>query len=169
MSALGLAIAATVNLSLPVMATKENGMLQDTVNSNASQGEKVRTNIVYIVLDDMGFSDFGCYGSEIKTPNIDKLAANGLSYNNFTVCPVCSSTRASLLTGRDNHTVGMGHVSRVDLGVTVPDTRGRITNKAATVAQVLKSNSFTTLALGKWHCAPLHQVTAAGPYENCLI
>jgi arylsulfatase A-like enzyme len=166
MSALGLAIAATVNLSLPVMAAKENGMLQDTVNSNASQGEKVKTNIAYIVLDDMGFSDFGCYGSEIKTPNIDKLAANGLSYNNFTVCPVCSPTRASLLTGRDNHTVGMGHVSRVDLGVTVPDTRGRITNKAATVAQVLKSNSFTTLALGKWHCAPLHQVTAAGPYEN---
>ncbi|MFD1706255.1 arylsulfatase [Siminovitchia sediminis] len=126
----------------------------------------MRPNIVYIVLDDVGFSDLGCYGSEIQTPNIDRLAENGLRYNNFNVTPLCSPTRASLLTGRNNHSVGMGSVADFDLGPEHPSIRGRITPAAATVAEILKDQGYSTMASGKWHLAPIHQLTPAGPFEN---
>lgn len=126
----------------------------------------MKPNIVYIVLDDVGFSDLGCYGSEIKTPNLDRLAGNGLRYNNFNVTPLCSPTRASLLTGRNCHSVGMGSVADFDLGPDHPSIRGRISPSAATVAEVLKENGYSTMASGKWHLAPIHQLTPAGPFEN---
>lgn len=69
-----------------------------------------KPNVIYLVLDDMGFSNIGCFGGEVRTPNIDKLASNGLRYNNFCVCPASSPIRASLLTGRDNNAVGMGSI-----------------------------------------------------------
>ena len=64
-------------------------------------------NVVYILLDDVGFADFGCYGSEIRTPSIDRLAGTGLRYNNFHTRAICSPTRAALLTGRNSHAVGL--------------------------------------------------------------
>ncbi|MBN1319522.1 MAG: arylsulfatase [Thermoleophilia bacterium] len=128
-----------------------------------SQGEK--TNVVYIVLDDMGFADLGCFGSEVQTPNIDRLGENGLRYSNFTVCPASSPTRASLLTGRDHHAVGMGNVSNVVLGPERPNIQGRITPEAATVAEVLRENGYATLGVGKWHVAPIYHATPAGPFD----
>ncbi|WP_005035130.1 arylsulfatase [Holophaga foetida] len=124
-----------------------------------------KPNVVVIVLDDLGFADLGAFGSEIRTPNIDKLAAQGLRYNNFNVCPVSSPTRASLLTGRDNNAVGMGNVANVDLGPSRPDMRGRISHNAATVAQVLQDSGYGTYAVGKWHAAPLNSCTPAGPFD----
>jgi arylsulfatase A-like enzyme len=129
-----------------------------------TQGEK--PNVIYIVLDDSGYSDLGAYGSEIKTPNIDRLAENGLRYNNFHVTPLCSPTRASLLTGRNNHAVGMGQVSNFDLGPSFPNRRGELVPEAGTVAEVLSENDFTNYALGKWHILPTTEVTPAGPYHN---
>ncbi|WP_088012035.1 arylsulfatase [Gottfriedia acidiceleris] len=126
----------------------------------------MKNNIVYIVLDDMGFSDLGCYGSEIKTPNIDRLAQNGLSYNNFHVTPLCSPTRASLLTGRNHHSVGMGLLSNFDLGPDVPSTRGKISPSAGTIAEILKEKDYSTFAVGKWHLTPTYEETPAGPYQN---
>lgn len=126
----------------------------------------MKTNVVYIVLDDSGFSDLGCFGSEIKTPHMDKLAENGLRYTNFEATPLCSPTRASLLTGRNNHTVGMGTVSNFDMGFDYPNRRGRITPAAGTLAEVLKEHGYNTYAVGKWHLAPTHQITPAGPFEN---
>lgn len=126
----------------------------------------MKNNIVYIVLDDMGFSDLGCYGSEIKTPNIDRLAQNGLSYNNFHVTPLCSPTRASLLTGRNHHSVGMGLLSNFDLGPDVPGSRGKISSSAGTVAEILKENDYSTFAVGKWHLTPTYEETPAGPFHN---
>jgi hypothetical protein len=70
-----------------------------------------RPNVIFIVLDDVGFAALGCYGSEIKTPNMDRLAARGLRYNNFHTTALCSPTRAALLTGRNHHTVGMRVIS----------------------------------------------------------
>ncbi|MFC5589417.1 arylsulfatase [Sporosarcina soli] len=125
-----------------------------------------KTNIAYIVLDDSGFADLGSYGSEIKTPHLDKLAENGLRYNNFHVTPLCSPTRASLLTGRNHHTVGMGSVANFDYGPEFPNKRGSIIPAAATVAEVLSESGYNTYALGKWHLAPTSQVTPAGPYHN---
>ncbi len=81
-------------------------------------------NIVYIVLDDVGFSDLGVYGSEIHTPNIDRLALEGLRYNNFHTRAICSPTRAALLTGRNSHSVGIRTVADILNGY--PNDRGRI-------------------------------------------
>ncbi|MFJ7729206.1 arylsulfatase [Neobacillus sp. NPDC097160] len=146
----------------------------ETVNSkeqnNKAQKKEgqssTKPNIVYIVLDDSGFSDLGSYGSEIKTPNLDMLAENGLRYNNSHVTPVCSPTRAALLTGRNPHSVGMSTVANFDLGPEYPNKRGRINPEAGTIAEVLKGEGYNSYALGKWHLSPSHQATAAGPYEN---
>ena len=73
-------------------------------------------NVIYIVFDDLGFADLGCYGSEIETPHIDALAAGGLRYTNFHTTALCSPTRAALLTGRNHHSVGMGGLADWDLG-----------------------------------------------------
>ena len=84
-------------------------------------------NVVVMLFDDLGFSHFGCYGSDLPTPNIDRLAAGGLRYTNFHVTPLCSPTRAALLTGRNHHTVGMRAISNFNTGF--PHMRGRITDQ----------------------------------------
>lgn len=117
-------------------------------------------NIVYIVLDDTGFSDLGCYGSEVSTPHIDALAARGLLYNNFHCKAICSPTRAALLTGRNSHAVGMKELAGDDQGY--PHSRGRVTPAAATIAQILRVNGFSTLGVGKWHLTPRSDFGASG-------
>jgi len=121
-------------------------------------------NVVFIVLDDVGFSDLGCYGAEINTPHMNKLATDGLRYNNFHVTAMCSPTRAALLTGRNAHTVGMGIISEWASGY--PGYRGRITKRAATLAEVLRDHGYNTLAVGKWHLTPNAETTAAGPLDQ---
>jgi len=121
-------------------------------------------NVVVILLDDLGFSHFGCFGSSIDTPNIDALAANGLRYTNFHVTPLCSPTRAALLTGRNHHEVGMRAVSNFNTGF--PNMRGQVSNHAATVAELLRDDGYTTFALGKWHLCQMEDASAAGPYDH---
>jgi arylsulfatase A-like enzyme len=121
-------------------------------------------NVVVIVLDDLGFAQLGCFGSDIETPNIDRLAANGLRFTNFHVTPVCSPTRAALLTGRNHHEVGMRSVSNFSTGY--PNMRGHVSNHAATMAEVLRDAGYTTFALGKWHLCQMENASAAGPYDQ---
>ncbi len=121
-------------------------------------------NVVVVLLDDTGFAQFGCYGSDIDTPNIDALAANGVQFTNFHVTPLCSPTRASLLTGRSQHAVGMRSVSNFRTGF--PNQLGHITNQAATVAEVLRDHGYATFCVGKWHLAPMEQCSAAGPFDQ---
>ena len=121
-------------------------------------------NVILILMDDTGFAQFGCFGSDIDTPNIDALAANGLQFTNFHVTPLCSPTRAALLTGRSNHAVGMRSVSNFVTGF--PNQLGHISNHAATVGEVLGGAGYGTFAVGKWHLAPMEQCSAAGPFDQ---
>ena len=121
-------------------------------------------NVIIVLLDDTGFAQFGCFGSDIDTPNIDALAADGLRFTNFHVTPLCSPTRAALLTGRSNHAVGMRSVSNFITGF--PNQLGHISNHAATVAEVLGDAGYATFAVGKWHLAPMEQCSAAGPFHQ---
>jgi len=117
-------------------------------------------NVIYIVLDDTGYSDLHCFGSEVSTPNIDSLAAGGLQYTNFHTKAICSPSRASLLTGRNSHAVGMKELAGADQGY--PHSRGRVTPAAATVAQILRASGYSTMGVGKWHLVPNDAMQAAG-------
>ena len=121
-------------------------------------------NIVVVLLDDTGFAQLGCYGSSIDTSNIDGLAADGLQFTNFHVTPLCSPTRASLLTGRSQHAVGMRSVSNFRTGF--PHMLGHITNEAATMAEILQAEGYATFCAGKWHLAPMENCSSAGPFDQ---
>src|SRR5712671_3045801 len=109
-----------------------------------------KPNIVVILSDDMGFSDIGCYGSEISTPNLDRLAANGLRFTQFYNTARCCPTRASLLTGLYPHQAGVGHMTE-DSGK--EGYQGELNRHCATIAEVLKPAGYGTYAVGKWHVA----------------
>ena len=121
-------------------------------------------NVVVVLLDDTGFAQLGCYGSDIDTANVDRLTADGLQFTNFHVTPLCSPTRASLLTGRSQHAVGMRSVSNHCTGF--PHQLGHITNHAATLAEVLRAEGYATFCAGKWHLAPSKDTSAAGPFDQ---
>ena len=123
-----------------------------------------RPNVVIVVLDDMGFGQLGCYGGDIATPNSDALAAEGLRYNRFHVTALCSPTRASLLTGRNHHAVGMGLLP--DLPLSQPGYTGRIPRSAATLPRLLRDAGYSTCAVGKWHLTPRDERSAAGPFDH---
>lgn len=107
-----------------------------------------RPNIILIMSDDMGYSDIGCYGGEIQTPNLDSLAQNGIRFTQFYNMGRCCPTRASLLTGLYPHQAGIGHMMK-DTGH--PGYRGDLSRNAVTIAEVLRNNGYRTYMCGKWH------------------
>jgi len=115
---------------------------------NTSLKKKTSPNIVVIMSDDMGYSDIGCYGGEISTPNLDSLAAGGLRYTHFYNTARCCPTRASLLTGLYAHQAGIGQMTN-DGGQ--PGYRGDLSRNAVTIAEVLKTAGYSTYMSGKWH------------------
>jgi arylsulfatase len=121
-------------------------------------------NVVVIVLDDVGFAQFGCFGSTIRTPALDRLAAEGTRYANFHVTPLCSPTRACLLSGRNHHSVGMGMLAGFPNGF--PNGRESVTHHAAMLPAVLRERGYGTYAVGKWHLAPMRSVGPAGPFDH---
>ncbi|WP_255360509.1 arylsulfatase, partial [Frankia sp. EI5c] len=116
------------------------------------------------LLDDLGFAQFGCYGSGFATPNVDRLAAGGLRYNRFHVTALCSPTRAALLTGRNHHAVGMGFLA--DIATNAPGYTARIPRSAATLPRLLRGAGYNTMAVGKWHLVPGGERSSAGPYDR---
>jgi arylsulfatase len=121
-------------------------------------------NVVVVLFDDLGFAHLGCYGSSISTPNIDRLAANGLRFTNFHTTALCSPTRAALLTGCNHHSVGMRGLANWSTGF--PNCTGTVTKSAATIAEVLRPTGYSTFAVGKWHLTPIEQTSPAGPFDQ---
>jgi len=121
-------------------------------------------NILIILNDDMGFSDIGCYGGEIQTPNLDRLAANGLRYSQFYNTARCSPSRASLLTGLHPHQTGIGILTYSN----GPEGyAGNLNRSCVTVAEVLKQNNYKTYLSGKWHISSsLSEPTDAWPLQR---
>ncbi|WP_315749710.1 MULTISPECIES: arylsulfatase [unclassified Bradyrhizobium] len=128
------------------------------------QPPKGAPNILVVLFDDVGFSDFGCYGSRIRTPAIDGLAAQGLRYSGFHTTAMCSTTRAALLTGRNHHSVGVGCLANFDSGY--PGYRGKIAREAGTLAEMLRAHAYRNYMVGKWHVTPLTESGATGPFDG---
>ena len=122
-----------------------------------------RPNIVLIMADDMGFSDIGCFGGEIQTQNLDKLAANGLRYTQFYNTARCCPTRASLMTGLYAHQAGVGAMT---IPTTTPGYAGHITRECVTIAEVLKVAGYATFMTGKWHLTANSYKGATGSKKN---
>jgi len=109
-------------------------------------------SILVVLLDDVGFAQLGCFGSDIDTPTFDRLAANGLRYANFHTTALCSPTRACVLTGRNHHSVGMGRIT--DLATGFPGYHARIEKEHGFLSEMLVPNGYAAYAVGKWHLAP---------------
>ena len=131
------------------------------VTEIGAESLKKKPNIVLIMADDVGFSDIGCYGGEIQTPNLDKLAANGIRFTQFYNTARCCPTRASLLTGLYSHQAGIGHMMD-DLGY--DGYRGDLNKNCVTIAQVLKPAGYSTYMVGKWHVTK--SLTQEGTKDN---
>lgn len=116
----------------------------------AAAAADARPNIVVILSDDMGFTDLGCYGSEIRTPNLDRLAASGVRFTQFYNTARCCPTRASLLTGLYPHQVGVGHMMD-DRGPEAPGYRGDLGRNGVTIAEALRPAGYRSYVAGKWH------------------
>ena len=115
-------------------------------------------NVVVILLDDLGYSDLGCYGAEVRTPHIDALAANGVRLSNYTTVPMCTPARAALLTGRNPHAVGCGWLT-FNLPGYPGYQAGEISGAAPTMAELLRAAGYSTYAVGKWHNTAEHHVS----------
>jgi len=121
-------------------------------------------NVLLITLDDVGFGQLGCYGGLVDTPNIDRLAENGLRYNNFHTTALCSPTRSCLLTGRNHHSNAMAGITEISTGF--PGYNGHIPHENGMVSEALVEEGYSTFHLGKWHLTPAESTSAAGPYDQ---
>ncbi|EJN57611.1 arylsulfatase [Halogranum rubrum] len=121
-------------------------------------------NVLLITLDDVGFGQLGCYGGLTDTPNIDRIAENGLQYRNFHTTALCSPTRSCLMTGRNHHSNGMAGITEISTGF--PGYNGHIPHENGFLSETLVERGYTTLALGKWHLSAAESNSAAGPYDQ---
>lgn len=121
-------------------------------------------NVLLIVLDDVGYGQIGCYGSPIRTPHLDALAADGLRYSNMHTTTLCSPTRACMLTGRNHHSNAMACIPEVATGY--PGYNGSIPFENGFLSEILLKQGYNTFMVGKYHLTPSEQVSAAGPYDR---
>jgi arylsulfatase A-like enzyme len=121
-------------------------------------------NVVYLLIDDAGFGTSSAFGGLMQTPMLDSLANNGLRYTNFHTTAICSPTRAALLTGRNSHSVHMGLFPVTATGS--PGYDGILPADKASIAEILHENNYSTYALGKYHLAPINEITPVGPFDR---
>ena len=121
-------------------------------------------NVLFVVMDDTGFGQLGCYGSPIETPNFDRLAAGGLRYTNMHTTALCSPSRACIVTGRNHHSNGMACITELATGF--PGYDGVMPFENGLLSEILVERGYNTFMVGKWHLTPSHEETAAGPYTR---
>ncbi|RSM86341.1 arylsulfatase [Kibdelosporangium aridum] len=121
-------------------------------------------NVVIVVLDDLGFGTSSAFGGPCRMPTADRLAGDGLRYTRFHVTALCSPTRQALMTGRNHHSVGMGGTT--EMSTSAPGYNGFRPRSAATLAQILQGNGYSTAAFGKWHQTPPREISPVGPFER---
>ena len=124
------------------------GLTSAAFAQNVPDKKNSRPNIVLILADDLGYSDIGAYGSEVKTPNLDRLANEGIRFREFYNNSICAPTRASLITGQFSHKAGVGFF---DVNLGLPAYQGFLNKESVTFAEVLKNSGYSTLMSGKWH------------------
>ena len=121
-------------------------------------------NVLFIVIDDTGFGHLGCYGSPIRTPNIDRLASQGLRYTGMQTTALCSPTRSCIITGRNHHSNHMASITEAATGY--PGYDGMIPFENGFLSEMLREQGYATFAIGKWHLTPANEISAAGPYTR---
>ena len=147
-------------LPITVHPVKLSGLFIICLLNHANAGAEDRPNIVVILSDDMGYSDIGCYGSEIKTPNLDSLAKGGVRFTQFYNTGRCCPSRGSLLTGLYPHQSGIGHMTS-DLGI--PSYQGDLNRQSLTLAEAAKGAGYRTYMAGKWHVTPYDESELTNP------
>jgi arylsulfatase len=161
---------ATDGTQLPRPDPQFKGKIGETYNDStpdfpqsvkALQGSP---NVLLVLLDDVGFGMCSTFGGPVPTPNLDRLANNGLIYNQFHTTALCSPTRAALLTGRNHHSCGTGVI--IEMGTGFPGYTGIIPQSTAVVAQTLRDNGYATAMFGKAHNTPEPEISPAGPFHN---
>ncbi len=154
----------------PAVAKQFEGVIGPTLEQSQAwwpprpRGPEGAPNVVVILLDDVGYAQFGCYGSDIATPTFDRLAAQGLRYANFHTTALCSPTRAALLTGRNHHASGMGRIVEFSSGF--PGYDATIPPEHGLLSQILLGEHYATYAVGKWHLAPGHEMAMGGTRDH---
>jgi arylsulfatase len=123
-------------------------------------------NVVWILIDDVGFGAAGTFGGLIQTPTFDNLANNGLRYTNFHTCAICAPTRSALLTGRNSASVHESGFSHISVSAGFPGWDGRVPATAGTIAEILRDNGYNTFAVGKYGITPDEEATDAGPFDH---
>jgi arylsulfatase A-like enzyme len=121
-------------------------------------------NVLFVVLDDTGFGQLGCYGSPIETPNFDAIAADGLRYINMHTTALCSPSRSCIITGRNHHSNGMAAITELATGY--PGYNGVVPFENGMLSEMLLEQGYSTFMVGKWHLTPGNQETAAGPFDR---
>lgn len=170
LSAVTMSSACFAQSKLPQTDPAFEGKVAETfANSTPSYPQPVKApegspNVLLILLDDVGFGMCSTFGGPVETPNMEKLAKNGLTYNRFHTTALCSPTRAALLAGRNHHSVGTGVI--IEMGTGYPGYTGIIPRETALISQVLRDNGFATSMFGKWHNTPEGDISPAGPFDR---
>jgi arylsulfatase len=168
--------AFTISIGNTIGQNNQTPVYQGVVGKTLAQSKewwpepvtapKGAPNVVWILLDDVGYGASSAFGGLIQTPVFDSLANNGLRYTNFHTAAICAPTRAALLTGRNSHYVHVGGFSHTILSAGFPGWDGKIPSDKGTIAEILRDNGYNTFAVGKYGVTPDEDATDAGPFDR---